>query len=46
MKRGLIFTGGLIALYLVVANATGFGKSVQAVGGVYNGAVKVLQGRG
>ncbi len=45
MKRFLIGTGVLVALYLVVANATGFGKSVQAVGGVYAQGVKTLQGR-
>lgn len=45
MKRFLIGTGILIAVYLVVANATGAGSVIQAAGGAYTGAVKTLQGR-
>lgn len=44
-KKILLGTGVLIGVYLVVANATGFGKAVSAAGGAYNGAVKTLQGR-
>lgn len=35
----------LIILYLIVANADGFSKAVQAGGGVYVNAVQALQGR-
>jgi anionic cell wall polymer biosynthesis LytR-Cps2A-Psr (LCP) family protein len=35
----------LVLLYLVVANADGFSKAAQAVGGVYVNAVTALQGR-
>jgi hypothetical protein len=45
MKKFLIGSGILIGLYLVVANATGFGTSVQAVGTAYAQGVKTLQGR-
>jgi hypothetical protein len=35
----------LVLAYLVLANAPNFSIAVQSVGGVYNGAVKTLQGR-
>lgn len=44
-KKLLLGTGILVGLYLVVANATGFGKAVAASGQAYAGAVKTLQGR-
>lgn len=45
MRKALVIGGGLIALYLVVANATGFGKSVSATGSAGVGLVKAFQGR-
>jgi hypothetical protein len=45
VKKFLVLTFVAIGGYIVVANATGFGKAVQAVGGVYNSGVKTLQGR-
>jgi len=45
-KKFLLGTGVLIGLYLVVANATGFGRAVAAAGSAYSGGVKTLQGRG
>jgi hypothetical protein len=42
----LTITAGLIAVYLIVANATNAGKFLTAAGGVYQGSVRVLQGRG
>ncbi len=44
-KKFLLGTGLLIATYLVVSNATGFGRSVQAASSAYVSGVKVLQGR-
>lgn len=35
----------LIIAYLVLANAQNFSIAAQTVGGVYEGAVKTLQGR-
>lgn len=45
MQRALKWGAGLIALYLVVANATGFGNDVKntATGSV--SFIKALQGR-
>lgn len=40
-----MYGAGLIALYLVVANATGFGKAISAAGTAGTGMVKSLQGR-
>lgn len=45
-QKFLVGTGILIGVYLIVANATGFGKAVSAASGAYVGGVKVLQGRG
>lgn len=43
---GLVGTSfGLIALYLVLTNALGAAGVINALGGTYIGAVKVLQGR-
>lgn len=46
MKKALTYSAGLIALYLVVANATGAGSVLRsgAAGGA--GLVKTFQGRG
>jgi hypothetical protein len=46
MGKVLAITGGLVALYLVVAHATDAGKLLSSAGSAYGGAVKVLQGRG
>lgn len=46
MKKFVALTFGAVGLYLIVANATGFGKAVSAVGSNYVQGVKVLQGRG
>jgi hypothetical protein len=35
----------LILAYLVIANAGNFSKTISALGSVYIGAVKTLQGR-
>jgi predicted small secreted protein len=45
MQKLMYYTAGLVALYLVVANATGFGNDLKAAGSAYSGAVKTLQGR-
>ena len=45
MKTALKYAAGLIATYLVVANATGFGKAVSAAGGQAVAITKGLQGR-
>jgi len=45
MRKALTYTAGLIALYLVVANATGFGKAISAAGTAGRGLVTGLQGR-
>lgn len=39
-------TAILVGTYLVAAYATNFGTLLSTGGGVYNGAVKTLQGRG
>lgn len=43
--RILEITFVLVMMYLVIANASNFSKAIGAVGGVYIGAVKTLQGR-
>lgn len=45
MKKALTYGAGLIATYLVVANATGFGKAINAVGGQAVAVGKMFQGR-
>jgi hypothetical protein len=35
----------LIMAYLILTNADGFSKAATAVSGLYNGAVRTLQGR-
>lgn len=45
MRKALVIGGGLIALYLIVANATGFGKSMGATGNVASTVIRDLQGR-
>lgn len=45
MKKVLTYTAVLVGLYLVVANATGFGKAVSSTAQGYATGVKVLQGR-
>lgn len=43
---GLVGTSfGLIALYLILSNAFGAAKVLQALGDFYVGAVRALQGR-
>lgn len=44
-KELLGLTGTLVAAYLILTHATGFSRSVQAVGSAYGGGVKTLQGR-
>jgi len=44
-KTLLVGTGALVAIYIIVANATGFGRAVGAGSSAYNSGVKVLQGR-
>jgi hypothetical protein len=45
MKKFMFYTAALIGLYLVVANATGFGKALTAVSQGYAAGVRELQGR-
>lgn len=45
MQKALTYTAVLIGVYLVVANATGFGRAIGAGSGAYNSAVRTLQGR-
>lgn len=45
VNRVLEITFVLVMAYLVIANANNFSTAVKAVGGVYIGAVKTLQGR-
>lgn len=45
MRKFLTYGAGLIALYLIVANATGFGTALSASGNVLTGGVKAFQGR-
>lgn len=43
--QGLMLTGGLVALYLALAYATGGGQLLREAGSAYQGGVRVLQGR-
>jgi hypothetical protein len=45
INRILEITFVLVLAYLVIANAKNFAIAIQALGGVYAGAVKTLQGR-
>jgi len=45
MKKALLYTALLVGTYIVVANATGFGKAVSATAAGYSQGVKTLQGR-
>ncbi len=40
------YTAGLVAVYLLVSNATGAGRLLTSGGNAYARAVKTLQGRG
>lgn len=44
-KKFLVYTFIAIGGYIVVANATGFGKALTAAGNTYSQGVKTLQGR-
>lgn len=44
-KELLGFTGVLVAAYLILTHATGFSRSVGALGTTYTSGVKALQGR-
>lgn len=43
--RFLMYSAGLIATYLVVANATGFGKAINATSASGVALIKGFQGR-
>lgn len=45
MRQALKYGFGLIAVYLIVANATGFGQAVTAVGKTGSRITRDLQGR-
>ena len=45
MNKALKYGAGLIATYLVVAYATGFGTAVTKGGGAVSQVVKTFQGR-
>lgn len=45
INRILEITFVLVLAYLVIANASNFSKAITALGSVYVGAVKTLQGR-
>lgn len=45
MGKIILGTFVLVGIYIAVANYTGFGKDVSAVGGAYSQGVKTLQGR-
>jgi hypothetical protein len=45
MKKALTYGTGLIALYLVVANATNFGTAIKGAGGFVETTVKAFQAR-
>jgi hypothetical protein len=45
MRTVLLYTAGLVAVYLVVSHATDAGKLLSSGGSVYATAVKTLQGR-
>jgi hypothetical protein len=44
-KELMAVSAALIAAYLILTHATGFSRSVAAIGSGYTGAVKALQGR-
>lgn len=44
-RKGLTYTAVLIGVYLVVANATGFGNALKSAGTAGSGFVKTLQAR-
>jgi len=45
MRKALTYAAGLIAVYLLVANATGAGKVLTSAGSASTGLVKAFQGR-
>jgi hypothetical protein len=45
ISRILEITFVLVLAFLVIANADNFSKAIRAVGSVYIGAVRTLQGR-
>lgn len=45
LKKTLLYSAGLIALYLVVVNATGFSKDVTSGASGGTSLVKAFQGR-
>jgi hypothetical protein len=45
MRTILLYTAGLVAVYLLVSNATGAGRLISAGSSAYTGAVRTLQGR-
>ncbi len=45
MQKALTYTAVLVGVYLVVANATGFGRALGAASNAYNTGVRTLQGR-
>lgn len=45
MKKALVYTGGLIALYLIVSNATGSGALLKNGSSGSVSIIKALQGR-
>lgn len=45
LTKGLVWSGGLIALYLLLANATNAGTLLTSAKGAYVDGVTVLQGR-
>ena len=46
MGTFLKYSAGLIGVYLVVSNATGFGKLISQAGTAGSSYARVLQGRG
>lgn len=44
-RKALVYGAGLIALYLAVANATGFGNDLKNVDSFVTDESKTLQGR-
>lgn len=45
MRKALFYSATLIGTYLIVANATGFGRALTAAGGFVRTSVKTFQGR-
>jgi hypothetical protein len=45
MRKALTYGAGLIAVYLLVANATGSGNVLKSAGTAGSGIIKSLQGR-